>query len=252
MTIIKSMIIAFAMYSKIPMPKVEWKESDMKYALCFFPLVGAVEGGILYLVWRLISITRMGDMPSAAILTVLTIVITGGIHTDGFLDTMDALSSYQSKERKLEILRDSHTGAFAIIGGIAYYILYFGGIGELQTRQQWALLFIGFILSRTLSGLAMVFFKGARTDGLMYAFASAAHKNRTRTCLCFTLVLSIGLLFYIQLFGACLIVIAAFLSFLYYRWMSYKQFGGITGDLAGYFLLLCEVFILYAVVFATK
>ena len=33
-----------AMYSKIPMPRVEWNEKNMKYAMCFFPLVGVVTG----------------------------------------------------------------------------------------------------------------------------------------------------------------------------------------------------------------
>lgn len=50
MKIIKSICVAFSMYSKIPMPRVEWNEKNMKYAMCFFPLVGAVIGGLMLLV----------------------------------------------------------------------------------------------------------------------------------------------------------------------------------------------------------
>ena len=50
MNIIKSICVAFSMYSKIPMPRVEWNEKNMKYAMCFFPLVGAVIGGLMLLV----------------------------------------------------------------------------------------------------------------------------------------------------------------------------------------------------------
>ena len=49
MRIIKSCIVAFSMYSKIPMPQFEWKEEDMQYMLCFFPWVGAVIGVCLHL-----------------------------------------------------------------------------------------------------------------------------------------------------------------------------------------------------------
>ena len=46
--ILKSLALAFSMYSKIPMPRVEWNEKNMRYALCFFPFVGAVNGALLF------------------------------------------------------------------------------------------------------------------------------------------------------------------------------------------------------------
>src|SRR5699024_3896292 len=47
-TCVKSLIIAFAMYSKIPMPRVDWEKKALSWALCWFPLVGAVIGAVLY------------------------------------------------------------------------------------------------------------------------------------------------------------------------------------------------------------
>lgn len=44
---IKPLLIALSMYSKIPVPKTEWTDDGMKYALCFFPVVGLVEGTFL-------------------------------------------------------------------------------------------------------------------------------------------------------------------------------------------------------------
>lgn len=61
-----------------------------------------------------------------AVLILIPVLITGGIHLDGLLDTADALSSYKTKEEKLEILKDSHAGAFAIIIGICWFVLDFG------------------------------------------------------------------------------------------------------------------------------
>lgn len=116
MNIIKSICVAFSMYSKIPMPRVEWNEKNMKYAMCFFPLVGAVIGGLMLLVRFLCGRFGFNTSVYAVVMTALPVLVSGGIHTDGFIDTADALSSYGDKEKKLEILKDPHTGAFAIIG----------------------------------------------------------------------------------------------------------------------------------------
>ena len=48
MKLLKAMAIAFSIYSKIPVPQFEWKEEDMKYAMCFFPAIGAVIGAVFF------------------------------------------------------------------------------------------------------------------------------------------------------------------------------------------------------------
>ena len=105
MRIIKSFFIAFSMYSKIPMPQFAWKDEDMRYALCFFPWVGAVIGVLWYL-WKWICARfGVGTLCYTVVGTAIPILITGGFHVDGFLDTCDALHSYRPRERKLEILK---------------------------------------------------------------------------------------------------------------------------------------------------
>ena len=103
--------IAFAMFSKIPMPQAEWTKENMKYMFCFFPVIGAVIAAAVFaLDWisRAIGIT---EGFRTVILVLVPVFITGGIHVDGLLDTADALSSWQERERRLEILKDSHAGA---------------------------------------------------------------------------------------------------------------------------------------------
>ena len=127
MSIIKSCIIAFAMYSKIPMPHVEWEEKSMRYAMAFFPLVGAVIGGCMTAWWHVAAVRNYNVLFTGAVFAVLPLLISGGIHMDGFLDTMDALGSCRPREEKLDILKDPHAGAFAIISAAAYMALYTGG-----------------------------------------------------------------------------------------------------------------------------
>lgn len=167
---------------------------------------------------------------------------------DGFLDTVDALSSWQTKERRLEILKDSHTGAFAIIGGVLYLLLYVGGVSEIASMRAAVMVGFGFVLSRILSAGALVLLKGAKKEGLAYTFMSGAHKRRTRIALAAELMAVLAGMAFFWLLGAAVMGILAAGTWLYYRTMAYRQFGGITGDLAGFFLQICELVLLYGIV----
>ena len=165
----RAAIIAFSMYSRIPMPMFEWKEEDMKYAMCFFPVIGVVIGAVFYGMFLLLSWLLPGSFLSAGILLAVPIFITGGIHMDGFMDTCDARASYGDREKKLAILKDTHTGAFAVIFGALYLILYAAACMELD-RETAMLVSIGFVISRSLSGLSTVTFPEARKHGMLADF----------------------------------------------------------------------------------
>ena len=122
----QSLKIAFSMYSKIPMPKTDWSPANLGYAFCFFPLIGIPIGALLAFWHFIASFLSVHPVLFASVACVIPLGVTGGIHLDGFCDTVDALSSRQPREKKLEILKDPHTGAFAILGCIAYFLLAFG------------------------------------------------------------------------------------------------------------------------------
>lgn len=255
MKYINACIIAFAMYSKIPMPRADWNEENMKYAMCFFPWIGAVIGAIFYLWGTLAERIPVGNILYGAVLTLIPVMITGGIHLDGLLDTADALSAYQSKERRLEILKDSHAGAFAIIVGCMYFLAYFGFASELMTGVATAgigVIAVGFFFSRCLSGFAVAAFPCAKDSGLAATFANGADRKRTRAVLLIEGLAAIGIMLYISVPLGLGAVLAGALTFFWYYRMSMKKFGGITGDLAGCFLQVCELMILIAVVVAEK
>ena len=112
---ISTVIVAFSMFSAIPMPQTEWTNKSMRYALCAFPLIGAVIGALVCL-WRFVCLRmEFSEWILAAGICVLPVLVTGGIHLDGFCDTADALASHQDTEKKLQILKDPHMGAFAAI-----------------------------------------------------------------------------------------------------------------------------------------
>ena len=240
MDLLGSFVIAFSMYSRIPMPLVEWSEKRMKYAMCFFPAVGVAVALVLWAaVWvcTRLEFQWLGKLLPPAI----PVLVTGGIHMDGFLDTVDALSSHQSREKKLEILKDPHTGAFAIIGACVYFMMWTGFWGEISPRLLPA--FGGvFVVERALSGLSVVTFPMAKKTGLAASFSGQAHKKAVASVM--ILYLAAAFSYFAVTAGittALSVAAVSGLVFFYYKGMAKKEFGGITGDLAGFFLQICEL-----------
>lgn len=244
MSIIKSFFSAFLMYSRIPMPNVEWKEENRRYALCFFPLIGAVIGALLLLWYQLCLLLGFGELLFAAGGTAIPIAVTGGIHLDGFCDVCDAKASCGSRWRMFEIMSDSHIGAFAAIKLAVYLLVQMGMFTEVYETKSTVLMLVcalTFVLSRALSGLAAVTFKSAKSRGTLQQFAKPAHRSITIAAEALFIAAACAAMLCIHLPGGIGAIVGAAAVFVYYRVFSYRMFGGITGDLAGYFLQLCEL-----------
>ena len=236
----RSFIISLSIYSKIPVPQLEWKDQDMKYVLCFFPWVGVVIG-ILTMLWGMLcNNLSIGKILYATVGAAIPLLVTGGFHVDGFMDSMDAFHSYQSRERKLEILKDSHIGAFSVIQLVFYYLVYVGAYSEISSLRALAVVSTGFFLSRTLCGIGVVTFKNAKKDGLLFLFSSKAHEKIVKISLYVQLILCFGVIVTLSLWAGMAVIAGTLLTFCYYRYRCYKEFGGITGDTSGYFVTLCE------------
>lgn len=240
MQMIKSFFIAVSTYSKIPVPQFAWKEEDMKYVFCFFPWIGALIGGCIYFWNHLCDRYSIGILCRTAVDVAIPLFITGGFHVDGFLDTMDAIHSYSPKERKLEILKDSHIGAFAVIELAAYGILVLGAFSEINRDVLLKIVCGGFFLSRCLCGISAVSFPLAKKDGMLYLFTDHSHKRIVKGFLYVQSIACIGFMLWWSLTASLIIVCTALFMLAYYFYRSRKEFGGITGDTAGYFVVLCE------------
>lgn len=243
-TAIKALIIAFSMYSQISMPQFTWQDREMKYAFCFFPWVGAAIGGISMFWWWFCGTFEVGNAAFALIGAAIPLAVTGGFHVDGFMDTMDAFHSYQPRERKLEILKDAHIGAFSVICLVLYELIYIGAYSEISTVRQVEIVSVGFFLSRCLSGIAAVTFPSAKKEGLLYMFTSKAHERTVKTSLFLQMAAAAVMMLYIDRMTGAAVLAGAGLTFLYYYKKCKKELGGITGDTEGYFVTVCECVIL--------
>lgn len=249
---LKSLALAFTMYSRVPTPPVDWDGPHTRFTLAFFPVVGLFIGLCEFLWICLSAALNMNVFFAGAIAFVLPLLLTGGIHLDGFCDTCDALASHQSRQRKLEILKDSNVGAFAVIGlclyfvvGLAGYVSLFEDLyngvyssSPLPSVLSFCLLFP---LSRGLSGLLATVLPNARGSGLLFHFTDSGDLLIVRFVLGLQVTLYVVFMLYFAHFVGLLLLSGCLIAVMWYLSMSHKQFGGVTGDLAGWFLQMCEL-----------
>ncbi len=246
----KSIAVAFSIYSKVPMPQFKWGSREMKWHLCFFPLVGFVIGLAEY-GWILICRGTLIDSVAMTLIQVaIPILITGGFHLDGFMDVMDAVHSYQDREKQLEIMKDPHTGAFAVISLVTYYLIYIAFAMTLYSVEADKIFCSFFFISRCMSGIAVCILPKARKEGMVHTASSAQNNCAVAVILFIQLVLVFALLIWEIGISAgsfvkgglvCGLMVVQGLLFLWFALWSKKKFGGINGDLCGFLLCMSEL-----------
>lgn len=245
MNLLKSMIISFSMYSVIPMPRIDWDKDGMKYIFLFFPLVGLAIGGLSY-GWLIFSAMQgIHSVLAGVILAVLPVVLSGGIHLDGLIDTCDAFFSYGDREKKLEILKDPRTGAFGVMGCAVYLLLSLGFYCQLIQSPGYAvLLVLIFFISRSLGVIALLTVRKAKSTGLGSTFAAAADNKLNLAVNILYLAAAFLVISFVNLIFAIVFAVLLAVYFLCCVSSIRKNFGGITGDLTGCFILLAELLML--------
>jgi len=248
MSVLRSVAAAFSMFSALPAPRVAWDRDSLRWMLCAFPLVGGVIGLLCWGWAALCAYLSLPDLLRGAGLTLIPVWATGGVHLDGYADTWDALASCAPPEKKREILADPRMGAFAAIHLCGYFIAAFA-LWTALPRYEAPAVILALCLSRSLSGLAVASFPLAKDTGLAHTFAQAADKRRTRIFLTLlSVLLCAGLCF--QGWPGAAMAVTALGVFVHYRRMAKARFGGLSGDLAGWFLQTAELWMLGALVFA--
>lgn len=240
MKLLKSIVVAFSMYSRIPMPKFDWASDDMKYHLIFFPWVGAVIGALEYLLFWLYGKYEFPNLAFAALAIAIPLLITGGFHLDGFMDTSDAMSSWQTREKRLEILKDPHIGAFSVINVLTAGLLLFASI-LIMDKSAFIIWCFSFFLARALSGMFVVKGKKAKSDGLLHTEASTASDNIVFYSLLVQAIICGIAACILSPFNGIILLLGVGSVAIGYRRRAYSIFGGITGDLAGWFVVNAEI-----------
>lgn len=247
--IFSSLIIAFAFFTIIPMPKLNWSERRMKLVPLMMPLVGLVIGLGAFGLFTLFSALASSPFLCGVLLCLYFAVVSGGLHLDGLMDSADAYFSRRERSEKLEIMSDSSVGAFSVFTVFFVLLLKVAVFYELfsQRKEIGILLIFIPVLSRILQASMLYLFPKAKADGLAKAFGQL---NKPFAAILFALLFAIGLLLFPFAGISSIITVAAVLAFyaLFY-FSAKKHFGGITGDLLGAFLELSELLMLITLLF---
>ena len=242
MHFLNSFFAAFAMFSALPAPQVPWEKEKIRYMLVCLPFVGLVIGLAEFLWVSLVDLLELGQALRAAGFTLIPILLTGGIHLDGFMDTVDALKSHAAPEKKRAILKDPHAGAFAVIGLGCYLLAYFAlwyDLGPGAVR----LMIPMHLMSRSLSAVSGTLLPVRPGEGTLKFFHEAADKRACVLAVAWV-ILSAAYMVAVHYLTGGVMVLGAMVTLLLVRRMAMKQFEGMSGDIAGFQLQVSELVML--------
>ena len=208
--------------------RTDWRDEDFSRSVPYFPLVGLVIGSLLAAVNYGLFYIETPLFLRVTLLLLAEIIITGGLMYDGFMDTADGVFSARSRERMLEIMKDSHVGSNAVLAIIILLLLKIAAYLELSGETlTWVLLTMS-VATRTFMVVFIVNFPYARKEGIGHMFTKYVipFYRYIDFAVCAGIIAACGLQ-YLAVAGICFtvtLIIAQYLK---------TQLGGLTGDTYG-------------------
>lgn len=237
-----------------------WMNSreNAKYMICFRSLYGAVVGIVVCVFQIVCQRFDFGQSCFALIGAAIPILMSGGVYLSGFMNTSevlaDRLSGKAGADTRASGKTDENTGLSgkaagvgtqAVIAAMTFYLLYAGGLSVVRKDRQLALLGIGYVISRTLYGMAFLWFPEAKKESEQGKSGcivfSPVLKRTLRIILSVILALCFCTCVMIEPIMGMLEALLCMWVWTYYYYMSKKVFGGVTKESAEYFLALCEL-----------
>lgn len=220
----KSFLIALSFFTRIPINiKSEVTEDEFYSSMKLLPLIGLVIGTVLYALWYVTK--GINEEVYALLLVFIYIWLTGGLHIDGFIDTIDGVLSNRDRDKILEIMKDSRIGAFGAIGLLMLVLTYFV---LFQQLTGFALLLMPMV-GRSCAMIAASFSDYAKkTKDLGKNYVESIGSKERWFALIFTSIV-IGLVEYRYLLSYVVCVLVSLFMVRYFK----KKLSGITGDIVG-------------------
>lgn len=229
--------LALVLLTRLPVPrlpeKVYARQADSAWA---FPVVGLVVG-LLACAVGLVSIAMgLPSMFAAALVTATLVTSTGAMHEDGLADTADGLWGGFTRERRLEIMKDSHTGAYGVLTLIFTQLMRVALIAALLTAGAYAVVLAACIASRAFMPVLMSALPNARNSGLSHSVGGPRG-----TTVAAGLALAAACSALLMGFGAAMPILLAALVVAVFAKVAKTKIGGQTGDILGATQQLAEL-----------
>lgn len=259
----KGLILLFKFMTRLPIPaNPEFDSKELGKSIKFFPIVGIAIGIILYAVYLIGSKFILSSYVLATLVVLTEVILTGGLHLDGLADTFDGIFSYRSKQKMLEIMKDSRLGTNGGIALVLYFIMKIlliaglidtrvGAFGELFGFQSavGAVIIVTPVLARINTVLNCAASPYAKPSGSAKDFVECTNKSGVLVAVAIALIFSgiVGCGVFEVLNPIHLVNITAVTMVLglYFAKLMERKIGGITGDTLGAILELSEIVILF-------
>ena len=253
MKYIRGFLMAWGMFCWIPCPYKKWDDKARIAQVAMFPLVGTMIGAVTCFCWWIIAdVLFLSPILSGSILTGLYFLLTGFIHLDGFMDCADAIMPrHPDLEQRLRILKDPHSGAFALISLVLMILIFAGAfisVCETGFDIYKACVFIVILTSsRTASAFTVIL--STPMGGSQYA----GNKGKASDVLPALIIL-------VLVVGACEFMVSGLsvMTFIFEPFTNFaalavlitgiltgkydiQKLGGMNGDIAGHLLVLSEL-----------
>jgi adenosylcobinamide-GDP ribazoletransferase len=216
----------------------------------YFPLIGLL---LAVLAWLFLLLTSsvFPSIVAAALLVVVQIVLTGGLHLDGLMDSCDGLFGGSTPEEKLEIMRDSRVGSFGVLGALCVLLVRFAAfasmfsvVASLRIHLLTLALFMVLPVARWGMILSVAVFPSARLTGLGSAFRRTVTRPRLLAAAITTLI---TVLFAAHIAGLLVLLVGTLLAIAVGGLIT-RQIGGLTGDSYGTIEEITEIVLLLLVI----
>lgn len=238
---------AIGLLTRLPVPARDPQDLDAARATWAYPLAGALVGLIGGAVYIIAWSVGLPALVAAALAFGAMLLATGGLHEDGLADTADGFGGGASRDRKLEIMRDSRIGSYGVVALILAFAVRFGAVTDLVFPFTVA---AALIASAALSRAAMVALMwrlpNARPGGLSASVGTPPDRSAWEALALAGLVT----LFVLPLWVAVVAILAAGLAATAVAMLAERQIGGQTGDVLGAAGIAAECAALAAIVAA--
>lgn len=231
----KRLITAFRLLTSLPMPNTGvWQAGDSGRAAVWYSFVGLCVGALAALADHLLS-RFVPTLVTAALTLTIWIVLTGGLHLDGLTDCFDGMFHASDPERRLQIMKDSHVGAFGVVGLLLTLLVKFSLLASISPQRAVGAILLAASLARwcaTFAGTQPL----ARPTGMGADFAAGLTKPAVALGALIPLALAVWLntagLFALALGLLAMLIILRF---------ARSNLGGVTGDVFGMIIEIVEV-----------
>lgn len=238
--------LLFKFMTRLPIGFEPKFDSDtLGKSMKFFPIVGMVMGIILYLFFWGFSYIIYSPMVMVVLLVIVELILTGGLHLDGLADTFDGIFSYRSKQKMLDIMKDSRLGTNGGLVLILYFILKVALLYELETIAgvpSGLVLLIIPAIARLNSVISCAVAPYARATGMGKTFVDNTNVCGVIMATLLTLLFFFGVCYFFLLPYRLLIIIPVVMlfGFIFSKLMT-RKIGGVTGDTLGALVELSEI-----------